>query len=160
MSSTHIRRLRAQDYKSVRDIFCDAFRASKLPTSDLGISWRNKANSYGIFSHAGDLLGFAITSFHKRSGKSRYIDYFAIHSAYRGQQLGNRLLDFLRRNSCRERKSLHLWPLDSPKLIEWYKKHGFYHSHGPYYTAHAYETRQQAPYQSLLTSSLGLTSSG
>ncbi len=149
----YVGRLRAQHYKSVRDIFCDAFHTEGLKTSDLGISWRNKAYALGVFSWNGDLLGFVITSFHKRSGGSRYIDYLAIHSAYRGQNLGNKLLKFVRRISYIEKKSLHLWPLNNKKLIDWYKSHGFYHSNGTYYTSHTYETRSQAPFQSSLTSS-------
>lgn len=140
-----IRPLLQQDYRSIKDIFHDAFDAWKLPVTDLGISWRRRSipDSRGIFSREGDLLGFAIVSFHKRNGTNRYLDYLAIHSSFRGKDLGTILLSDVI-ESCRDDKSsIHLYPVDSPRIKAWYESHGFRDTNNGYMNLHFYETRSK-----------------
>ena len=140
-----IRNLGTEDYKSVRDIFHDAFDSHNLTVKDLGVSWRNRSapDSYGIYSSEGDLLGFAIVSFHKKNGTNRYLDYLAVHSSFRGQDLGSKLLTHII-DICRENKtSIHLYPVKSERIKAWYESHGFRDSNGVYMNLHFYDTRSE-----------------
>ena len=140
------RKLCSHDYRSVRDIYHDAFDKEGLPVANLGISWRSRSreHSQGIFDR-GNLVGFAIVSLHTSSGTNRYIDYIAVHSAYRGYDYGGKLLNTLLRQCYKDRTGLHLYPLDHKRLRDWYKAKGF-HSSGDYYNFHMYGTRRQSPF--------------
>ena len=143
---TVIHPLRTQDYHSVRDIYHDAFDRHDLPVKDLGVSWRARSipDSYGIYSREGDLLGFAIVSFHAKNGANRYLDYLAVHSTFRGMDLGSKLLNYILQLCYETKSSIHLYPLDSERLLAWYAQHGFYHTGLDYMNFHCYETRQQS----------------
>lgn len=139
---TTIRTLKSYDYKAVKDIFYDAFEGPDYADKNCEDSWRDRSvpDSYGIFS-GGKLLGFAIVSFHKKNGTNRYLDYLAIHSAFRGQDLGSKLLTYIL-DICREkRESIHLYPVPSPRIKAWYKSHGFYETTDGYMNQHFYQTR-------------------
>jgi GNAT superfamily N-acetyltransferase len=140
-----IRRLTTGDYRSVRDIFHDAFDKENLSVTDLGISWRNRSHpySYGVFTGSGELVAFAIISFHKRNGDNRYIDYIAVHSAYRGCGYGDILMRQILRTCWKEHRGVHLYPLRYDSLLKWYRKYGFYETDGKYLNFHSYQTRQQ-----------------
>ena len=140
---TVIRNLFVQDYKSAKDIFHDAFDPHALPIKDFGDSWRARSpsDSYGIFSAEGDLLGIAIVSFHKKNGTNRYLDYLAVHSSFRGQDLGSLLLKYII-DICTELKSaIHLYPVKNERIKAWYKSHGFRETSDGYMNLHFYETR-------------------
>ena len=160
---TLIKQLRAQDYTSVRDIFSETFLKEAIPISSLGYRWRNRSHeqSYGIFSSAGDLLGFALmcNGSHiqyqkqkkhlKETNKSdeilsRYLSFLAVHPTYRGSSLGSELLLFLLQNSVSDKKSICLYPLDNTRLKHWYIRNGFYITSNDYFNFHSYYTRRQA----------------
>jgi len=150
---TVIRPLQAENYKSAKDIFYDAFDKYNLPVKDFGLSWRLRSpkDSYGIFSKEGDLLGLAIVSFHKRNGTNRYLDYLAVHSTFRGQDIGTRLLTFILDGCRRENTAIHLYPVKSDRIRAWYKTFGFEETAGGYLNLHWYSTRgQSAPYYPLI----------
>jgi len=141
---TVIRNLQAQDYKSAKDIFHDAFDPHALPIKDFGDSWRARSapDSYGIFSTEGDLLGIAIVSFHKKNGTNRYLDYLAVHSIFRGQDLGTILLKYILQLCYDQKNSIHLYPVNNERIKAWYKSHGFRETSGGYMNLHFYETRK------------------
>jgi ribosomal protein S18 acetylase RimI-like enzyme len=133
-----IRRLRAEDSKSVREIWEDSFLREKLTLKkDFASSWRNRSPSESIGLFDGDnLLGFAIVSFHTRNYGNRYIDYIAVHSNYRGLGYGDRLMKYLLRSAHTARRGIHLYPLKN--AVAWYKKHGFYWTTDEYMNQHCY----------------------
>ena len=140
---TVIRQLTLHDYKSIKDIFHDAFDCHACSVKDCGDSWRNRSipDSYGIFSTEGDLLGFAIVSFHKKNGTNRYLDYLAVHSSFRGKDLGSQLLRYII-DICKEAGTgIHLYPVANPRIKAWYKSHGFRETSGGYMNQHFYSTR-------------------
>lgn len=140
---TVVRQLTLADYKSIKDIFHDAFDCHACSEKDCGDSWRQRSapDSYGIFSSEGDLLGFAIVSFHKKNGTNRYLDYLAVHSAFRGQDLGSKLLGYIL-DRCRElRQAIHLYPVNNERIKAWYRSHGFRDTAGGYMNQHFYPTR-------------------
>lgn len=88
------------------------------------------------------MVGFMLASYHKRSGASMYIDYFAILPEYRGNGIGSTIILNLLRKIYSDGGSLHLRP-DSKALAEWYERMGFYRSVRKYYVFHSYGTRNQ-----------------
>ena len=85
---------------------------------------------YGIWEGSkSKIVGFAISSYHRRSGGSLYIDYLALDDSIRGQGLGT---DILRNFLASLEGSVHLYP-KSPELASWYSRNGFKESNGGYY---------------------------
>jgi len=133
-----IRSLRADDVKSVQEIWEDSFLREKFTVKkDFAVSWRNRAlkESVGLFCQ-GELVGFAIVSFHKRNHGNRYVDYIAVHSKHRGCGYGDRLIRHVMAGAQAQRRGIHLYPLKH--VAPWYKKHGFYWTPGEYMNAHWY----------------------
>jgi len=142
---TVIKPLTIEHYRSAKDIFHDAFDSYDLPVKDFGKSWQERSpeNSYGIFA-GGDLLGFAIVSFHKRNGTNRYLDYLAVHSSLRGRDLGTKLLTFILDECRSENQAIHLYPVKSDRIRAWYKTFGFQETTGGYMNLHWYDTRSRS----------------
>jgi len=157
----YIKQLTAQDYVSIKDIFCQTFLQEHIPVSFLGYRWRNRshADSFGIYTYSGDLLGFALVSDgrHKQvqqlrkdkkeaNTSSRYLSFLALHPAYRGANLGSELLKVLLVKTVSDNKSMCLYPLENQRLKDWYKSNGFNPSAAEYYNFHCHATRSQAKY--------------
>jgi len=140
---TVIRPLSNRDYDSVTTIFYDAFKEPEYADKNCEDSWRDRSvpDSYGIFSTKGALLGFAIVSFHKRNGPNRYLDYLAVHSAFRGQDLGSKLLGHILKICEHLGQSIHLYPVKSERIRAWYRSQGFRETAGGYMNRHFYRTR-------------------
>ena len=141
---TVVQPLTTNDYESVKDIFYDSFKGSEYADKNCEESWRDRSvpDSLGIFSE-GVLLGFAIVSFQKRNGPNRYLDYLAVHSAFRGQDLGSKLLKHILQICRNLRQSIHLYPVDNDRIKAWYRSHGFYDTASGYMNQHFYETRSK-----------------
>jgi GNAT superfamily N-acetyltransferase len=139
----YFRQLRESDYRSMRDIFHDAFDRCRLPIVDFGFSWRERSrpHSVGLFTGAGDLVGFAIVSIHPRNWGNRYLDYIAVHSVFRGDGAGSALLQRVVGESHAARCGIHLYPLR--RVRAWYKSHGFEFTTAEYMNFHPYPTRQK-----------------
>ena len=135
-----IRQLRKGDLAAVEEIFGRSF---SLPVGDLYISWsqRSKKDSVGIWSSE-KLIGFMIASFHSSTGKSMYVDYFAIDPEYRGSGLGTKLLLDLVTECYDIRGSVHVYP-ERDDIVPWYERNGFRRTRGGYYVFHSYDTRAQ-----------------
>jgi len=90
MDALQFRLLTSKDKAAVVALFQKCFA---LPLEDLEISWeyRSHKDSFGFWK-GGALLGFALGSYHLRSGGSLYIDYFALHESVRGNGLGTQIL--------------------------------------------------------------------
>jgi GNAT superfamily N-acetyltransferase len=140
----YFRQLRQADYRSMRDIFHDAFDRSKLPICDFGFSWRtrSRAHSVGLFTGAGDLVGFAIVTIHPQNGGNRYLDYIAVHSAFRGGGAGSAILRRVVGDCYAERLGIHLYPLR--RATAWYRSHGFDFTTAEYMNFHPHATRRIA----------------
>jgi GNAT superfamily N-acetyltransferase len=140
---TVIRPLTTNDYREVKNIFYDTFKEPEYADKNCEESWRDRSvpDSLGIFSTKGALLGFAIVSFHKRNGTNRYLDYLAVHSAFRGQDLGSKLLGHIIDICKNLRQGIHLYPVASERVKAWYRSKGFRETSGGYMNQHFYETR-------------------
>jgi GNAT superfamily N-acetyltransferase len=130
--------LTEKNKEAVREIYASSF--PDLSLEDLEISWdyRSKADSIG-FWYKSKLIGFAIASYHTRSGGSLYIDYFAIHKDHRGKGIGSEIIKgFL----STIQGSVHLFPINED-LAHWYEQNGFKESNKGYYVYHTYPTRNR-----------------
>jgi ribosomal protein S18 acetylase RimI-like enzyme len=137
-----IRRLREVELAAVEGIFRKSF---SLPVGDLYISWsqRSKKDSVGVWTGSSEkLIGFMIASFHSSTGKSMYVDYFAIDPEYRGSGLGTKLLLDLVTECYDMRGSVHVYP-ERDDIVPWYERNGFRRTRGGYYVFHSYDTRAQ-----------------
>jgi len=138
----YFRQLRQSDYRSMRDIFHDAFDVSGLPIADFGHSWRirSRPHSVGLFTGAGDLVGFAIVSIHPQNWGNRYLDYIAVHSSFRGGGTGSSILQRVLGECRAARVGIHLFPLRRARA--WYRSHGFEFTTAEYMNYHPYGTRR------------------
>jgi GNAT superfamily N-acetyltransferase len=139
------RPLKQSDFSEVEELFAESF--PRIPRSDLRISWndRSKEDSVGMFitddREARDILiGFVIASYHPNSGRSMYVDYFALAKEYRGSGIGTNFLLQLVTDCYDKKGSIHLYP-ERVDLIPWYERNGFRKTHGGYYVFHSYTTR-------------------
>jgi len=141
-----IKKLLAEHYKSVKDIFGESFHKEGIDNSDLSYYWRTRHSddSLGIFSREGDLLGFAIVIQPAATPNNRYLIYFAVHSAYRGTRLGSTLMSKILEKRRAAGGAIHLTPLNRAGLREWYIKRGFKNTYGGYMNFHSYGTRMNS----------------
>ncbi len=135
------RPLTRADFSEVESLFILTF--PEIPVGDLLLSWefRSRDRSLGIFV-ADILIGFVIASYHRSSGSSLYIDYFALHPEFRGDGLGTKFLLELVTECFDSNGSVHLYPAKRD-LVPWYERNGFRKTHGGYYVFHSYTTRAQ-----------------
>jgi ribosomal protein S18 acetylase RimI-like enzyme len=158
--------LRETDFAAVEELFEMTF--PKIPLEDLFVSWefRSRENSIGIFctegtgaegteakgtgaKGTGALIGFVIASYHRSSGQSLYIDYFALNPEYRGYGIGTNFLLQVVTHAFDSNGSIHLYP-EREELVPWYERNGFRKTHGGYYVFHSYKTRAQTKVHEML----------
>lgn len=137
MDALSFRRLTSKDKALVSSVFENCFH---LPLTDLDISWeyRSKPDSFGFWKD-NVLVGFALGSYHRRSGSSLYIDYFALDESVRGNGIGTQILQSFLANF---EGSIHLFPI-SEAIAAWYSRHGFRKSNKGYYVYHTYKLRNR-----------------
>lgn len=146
----YIRQLKQEHFEDVKVIFRKAFDPELYPDEDLNISWieRSDPDSYGFF-YKDRMIGFAIASYHIKSGSNMYVDYIALDPEYRGNGLGSTLLCKLIEKCYKRNGSIHLYP-EREELLDWYMRHGFRKTNNGYYVFHSYNTRRQHVYHKAL----------
>jgi len=133
--------LEEKHYRDVKALFRETFDTTIFTPNTLNISWndRCKDESYAILD-SDKLIGFIITSYHKKNKQNMYIDYIAIDKAYRGKGIGSKYLSDMLHGLKEQRRSVHLYP-ERKELNGWYERLGFYKTHDGYYNFHSYDTR-------------------
>lgn len=113
----------------------------EMPLKDLETSWKYRSykDSFGFWKGE-TLVGFAIGSYHKCSGSSLYIDYFALDESVRGNGLGTQILRAFLENY---EGSIHLFPI-TEALATWYSRNGFRKSTKGYYVYNTYALRSRS----------------
>ena len=149
ISSLSFKHLTDKDLPEIQALFKKAF--PDLPEEDLEISWnyRSVTDSYGILFKK-TLIGFILASYHKHSGSSLYIDYFALDERYRGNGFGTQLLTYFLTLFLETKGSIHLFPLNDT-IANWYIKYGFQQSGKGYYVIHSHKTRSSLACRQLYT---------
>jgi len=118
--------LRMHDYKEVKNIFYDTFDLHDDP--DFFRAWRNRnqRSSMGLF-YRGTLIGFGLVAGTK-------LWFLAIARTFRGGsatiKIGGQTLrggtgSILLNAILRTLPSCYLTPINDPRLIAWYERHGF-----------------------------------
>lgn len=113
-----IKQLNCLHAKTAREIFYSFFHMEEH--SEFQFSWRvrERSRSVGIFTEEGDLLGYTLVWLNK-------LAYIVVDGDYQGMNLGSLLLTHILGITVSQKKTLHLTPVNAPRLIHWYKKHGF-----------------------------------
>jgi GNAT superfamily N-acetyltransferase len=139
-----IKPLKHEHYKTVKDIFFEAFGDSGYTGEDLGFAWHSRLDaSRGYFSPAGDLLGFGIVR-HRSNTRKNYLHFLAVYNHCKGLGYGSKILKAI----TDQLPNLYMWP-EGPNdkatdiLRSWYEKQGFRHSSGNFYAMHRYNTRSK-----------------
>jgi GNAT superfamily N-acetyltransferase len=143
-----IKPLLTHNYRSVKEIFMDVFIPVGLTIRDLTYSWKNRSHSHslGIFTSQDDLIGFTIVYARANNPVNKYLSYIAIYKSYAGEQLGSLLLRYTVKNVLKDGCSVHLYPLNYPRLINWYRSHGFHMVANGYLNIHRHFTRYHTTY--------------
>jgi len=128
-------------YRAVRALFKETFDTTIFTPHTLNETWytRHKDESYAFFD-SDKLIGFILTSYHRKNKENMYIDFIAIDKAYRGKGLGSKYLSEMLSKLKEQRRSVHLYP-ERRELNGWYERLGFYKTHDGYYNFHSYDTR-------------------
>jgi GNAT superfamily N-acetyltransferase len=108
-----IRPLRQTDYAVTKQLFSEAFVTSEIPNFIEAWASRSPNASFGYWVY-GTLVGAAIAS-------DKKLNYIFIHSEFRSGGTGTQLLNAVLQ-VC---PNLHLTPVDTPYVLQWYEKHGF-----------------------------------
>ncbi len=109
----NVRPLKLHHYKEVKSIFYDTFDLHD--EVDFFAAWRNRnqRSSMGLF-YRGTLIGFGLVAGSK-------LWFLAIAQTFRGNGTGSLLLNAILRTMT----SCYLTPINDPRLIAWYERHGF-----------------------------------
>ena len=140
-----VKPLTQEHYKSVKDIFHEAFANQGYVCEDIGYAWRRRilGASQGYFNDDGDLLGFAIVNTRSQT-KRNYLHFLGVYDQYKGRGIGSEILKAVLANH----PNVYLWPEgktdeDTEALRKWYEKYGFVHSNDNFYAIHPYDTRSK-----------------
>lgn len=138
MDALTFRVLTSKDKAAVSSLFEKCF---ELPLEDLSVSWnyRSRSHSFGFWK-SDVMVGFVLGSYHRRSGSSLYIDYFALDEAVRGNGIGTQILQAFLANF---EGSVHLFPISSD-IASWYRRNGFRNSNKGYYVYNTYNLRSSS----------------
>ena len=132
-----------RDYRNIKEIFLDNFK-NDIPVRDLGISFDDRLadRSIGYFADQEyrEMVGFQIISRHVQNKENLYLDYIAISPKYQRSGFGTAIMWRLVKETLKNRESIHLYPANK-RLADWYKRFGFYYTHGGYLNFHSYNTR-------------------
>jgi GNAT superfamily N-acetyltransferase len=144
-----IKQLLTHNYRSVKEVFTDVFIPVGFTIAQLTYSWKNRSHSdsFGIFTSQGDLIGFALVYEVACNPVNKYLSYIAVYKSYAGEKLGSRLLTHTVKKVLKHGYSLHLYPLQHAKLINWYRLHGFHAVANGYLNIHRHFTRYNTRYE-------------
>jgi len=140
-----VKPLLQENYKTVKDIFQEAFGPQGYICEDIGYAWRKRilGMSQGYFNDDGDLLGFAIVN-KRNPTKAPYLHFFAVYENYKSLGYGSKIIKAV----LDKAPNVYLWPEgaseeDTEALKRWYEKNGFRLSSDNFYVIHAYNTRSK-----------------
>ncbi len=119
----HIQCLNECDFAAVEQIFIETF--PRTDDADFVNAWRTKECNWslGLYYNA-TLVGFAITCKGETSTEAR-LWFIAVCAKHRAGGAGTRLLTAVMSAVAASNYSLQLTPDNCPRIINWYKRHGF-----------------------------------
>ena len=108
-----IKLLKLHNFKEVKGIYYDTFDLHD--DADFFSAWRhrNQRSSMGLF-YRGTLIGFGLV-------RGQKLWFLAIAKEFRGNGTGSILLNAI----LKTMQSCYLTPVNDPRIIAWYERHGF-----------------------------------
>ncbi len=118
-----IRPLNDRDFPVVEEIFLETF--PRTDDADFMNAWRTKECNWslGLYYNA-TLVGFAITCHGEKADEAR-LWFIAVSAKHRAGGAGTRLLTTVMNAVADSNCTLLLTPDNCPRIINWYKRHGF-----------------------------------
>jgi GNAT superfamily N-acetyltransferase len=139
-SPTSIQILCEKDFDAIWDIFKKVFPAKY--GEEFTDAWmaRNRNLSYGTFGADGSLHGFLVTT--QIESHTQKIEFLGVNPSCQkggiGTELLQKVLDYCLQTSSRAT----LIPVNDPRIIHWYKKHGFVNYGSPFVSAYTGDIEQ------------------
>lgn len=108
-----IQPLKMEDFKEIKNIFYDTF--DLCDDADFFRAWkhRNRQSSMGLYYNS-TLIGFGLVV-------ETRLWFLAVSAPFRGGGTGTKLLMAI----LNTMPSCHLTPVNDPRIIAWYERHGF-----------------------------------
>ncbi len=123
MSSTFMRELTNDDFEPVYDIFLSVFPSKYNIEFEDAWNTRNISLTYGAFTADEGLIGFVLTA--QRDYGEQRVEFLAVHPQVQKGGVGTLLLQKILDYCLQTKSRASLIPVNDPRIIHWYKKHGF-----------------------------------
>lgn len=132
--------LREEHFDLVWDIFTAVFPAKY--GDEFMDAWmdRNRNLSYGMFDSDGSLHGFLIAT--QTSSHTQKIEFLGVNPSCQKGGIGTQLLKLILDYCLRTNSRATLIPVNDPRIIHWYNKHGFVNYGQPFVSSYTGDIEQ------------------
>jgi GNAT superfamily N-acetyltransferase len=118
-----MRELTNDDFEPVYDIFLSVFPSKYNIEFEDAWNTRNISLTYGVFTADEGLIGFVLTA--QRDYGEQRVEFLAVHPQVQKGGVGTLLLQKILDYCLQTKSRASLIPVNDPRIIHWYKKHGF-----------------------------------
>jgi len=135
--------LREEHFDLVWDIFTAVFPAKY--GDEFMDAWmdRNPNLSYGMFGPDGSLHGFILTTQTKSyASHTQKIEFLGVNPSCQKGGIGTQLLKLILDYCLRTNSRATLIPVNDPRIIHWYNKHGFVNYGSPFISSYTGDIEQ------------------
>jgi GNAT superfamily N-acetyltransferase len=135
--------LREEHFDLVWDIFTAVFPAKY--GDEFMDAWmdRNRNLSYGMFGSDGGLHGFILTTQTKSyASHTQKIEFLGVNPSCQKGGIGTQLLKLILDYCLRTNSRATLIPVNDPRIIHWYNKHGFVNYGQPFVSTYTGDIEQ------------------
>jgi GNAT superfamily N-acetyltransferase len=132
--------LREEHFDLVWDIFTAVFPAKY--GDEFMDAWmdRNQNLSYGMFGSDGCLHGFIITT--QTASHTQKIEFLGVNPSCQKGGIGTQMLKLILDYCLRTNSRATLIPVNDPRIIHWYNKHGFVNYGRPFISSYTGDIEQ------------------
>jgi ribosomal protein S18 acetylase RimI-like enzyme len=132
------------DFEKVFDIFNSIF--PKKYNIEFKDAWdaRNKSLTFGAFDSKHTLLGFVLTR--QISNNQQQIEFLGVDPTCQKGGIGTILLQKILDHCIQTNSRATLIPVNDPRIIHWYKKHGFNFCGEPFVSSYTGDVEQIMQY--------------
>lgn len=140
MTTANIILLREEHFDLVWDIFTAVFPAKY--GDEFMDAWmdRNRNLSYGMFGPDGGLHGFLIAT--QTASHTQKIEFLGVNPSCQKGGIGTQLLKLILDYCLRTNSRATLIPVNDPRIIHWYNKHGFVNYGLPFISSYTGDIEQ------------------
>ena len=140
MTTANPETLREEHFDLVWDIFTAVFPAKY--GNEFMDAWmdRNRNLSYGMFGSDGSLHGFLIAT--QTLSHTQKIEFLGVNPSCQKGGIGTQLLKLILDYCLRTNSRATLIPVNDPRIIHWYNKHGFVNYGQPFVSSYTGDIEQ------------------